>query len=179
MMDRKAQRRARLMQWLRRRAAAMLRVALAMAVTVLFAPKLCADRETCAEASRCLRFARVGDPQVCAGRAQHRLRAHEFRHQDGTGRAASSGWLEPTANMRVLCRAPRRARRRVGRPTEAAWRILGKGTDGSTQLFVYWAESGATAAISNFTESPSGLAWVAGRPLDGIHHAGWRLNANL
>jgi dipeptidyl aminopeptidase/acylaminoacyl peptidase len=36
---------------------------------------------------------------------------------------------------------------------------LGKGADGSTQLFVYWAESGATAAISNFTESPSGLAW--------------------
>ena len=36
---------------------------------------------------------------------------------------------------------------------------LGIGADGSTQLFVYWAESGATAAISNFTESPAGLAW--------------------
>src|SRR5579863_8647581 len=36
---------------------------------------------------------------------------------------------------------------------------LGKEADGSTQLFVYWAESGATAAISNFTESPAGLAW--------------------
>ncbi len=33
------------------------------------------------------------------------------------------------------------------------------GTDGSTQLFVYWTDTGATAAISNFTESPSGLAW--------------------
>jgi dipeptidyl aminopeptidase/acylaminoacyl peptidase len=36
---------------------------------------------------------------------------------------------------------------------------LGKAADGSTQLFVYWAESNATAAISNFTESPSGLSW--------------------
>src|SRR5580692_769244 len=36
---------------------------------------------------------------------------------------------------------------------------LGAGADGSTQLFVYWTESGVTAAISNFVESPSGLAW--------------------
>jgi dipeptidyl aminopeptidase/acylaminoacyl peptidase len=36
---------------------------------------------------------------------------------------------------------------------------LAAGADGSTQLFVYWAESGATAAISNFTESPLSLAW--------------------
>ena len=36
---------------------------------------------------------------------------------------------------------------------------LAAAADGSTQLFVYWADSGATAAISNFTESPSGLAW--------------------
>jgi acylaminoacyl-peptidase len=36
---------------------------------------------------------------------------------------------------------------------------LGKAADGSTQLFVYWGESNTTAAISNFTESPAGLAW--------------------
>jgi dipeptidyl aminopeptidase/acylaminoacyl peptidase len=36
---------------------------------------------------------------------------------------------------------------------------LGAAADGSTQLFIYWMESGATAAISNFTESPEGLAW--------------------
>ena len=36
---------------------------------------------------------------------------------------------------------------------------LGMAADGSTQLFMYWTESGVTAAISNFTESPSGLAW--------------------
>jgi dipeptidyl aminopeptidase/acylaminoacyl peptidase len=36
---------------------------------------------------------------------------------------------------------------------------LGMGADGSTQLFIYWIASGATAAISNFTESPQGLTW--------------------
>ncbi len=36
---------------------------------------------------------------------------------------------------------------------------LGKEADGSTQLFVYWVANGATAAISNFTESPASLAW--------------------
>jgi len=36
---------------------------------------------------------------------------------------------------------------------------LGAAADGSAQLFIYWMESGATAAISNFTESPEGLAW--------------------
>jgi dipeptidyl aminopeptidase/acylaminoacyl peptidase len=36
---------------------------------------------------------------------------------------------------------------------------FGKVADGSTQLFVYWTESGATAAISNFTEVPSSLVW--------------------
>jgi acylaminoacyl-peptidase len=36
---------------------------------------------------------------------------------------------------------------------------LAAAADGSTQLFVYWADSGTAAAISNFTESPSGLAW--------------------
>jgi dipeptidyl aminopeptidase/acylaminoacyl peptidase len=36
---------------------------------------------------------------------------------------------------------------------------LAIGSDGSKQLFMYWAESGVTAAISRFTESPSGLAW--------------------
>ena len=36
---------------------------------------------------------------------------------------------------------------------------LAAGTDGTTQLFIYWSDSGATTAISNFSESPSGLAW--------------------
>jgi dipeptidyl aminopeptidase/acylaminoacyl peptidase len=36
---------------------------------------------------------------------------------------------------------------------------LGSGSDGSKQLFMYWAENGVTAAISRFTEAPSSLAW--------------------
>jgi dipeptidyl aminopeptidase/acylaminoacyl peptidase len=36
---------------------------------------------------------------------------------------------------------------------------LGADADHSTQLFIYWTESGVTAAISNFTESPTSLAW--------------------
>jgi dipeptidyl aminopeptidase/acylaminoacyl peptidase len=36
---------------------------------------------------------------------------------------------------------------------------LGAGSDGSKQLFMYWAESGVTASISDFLEPPSSLAW--------------------
>ena len=36
---------------------------------------------------------------------------------------------------------------------------FGTGTDGSKQLFMYWADSGVTAAVSRFTESPSSLVW--------------------
>src|SRR5258706_3018625 len=45
---------------------------------------------------------------------------------------------------------------------------LGAGADGSTQLFVYWTDSGATAAISNFTESPSRLPWSPDRRWPGL-----------
>ena len=36
---------------------------------------------------------------------------------------------------------------------------LARAADGSTQLFMFWTANGATAAISNFTETPGGLAW--------------------
>jgi dipeptidyl aminopeptidase/acylaminoacyl peptidase len=36
---------------------------------------------------------------------------------------------------------------------------IARDADGSSQLFMYWLESGASAAISNFTESPNGLSW--------------------
>ena len=38
---------------------------------------------------------------------------------------------------------------------------ISSAADGSAQLFMYWAASGISAPISNFTESPSGLAWSA------------------
>jgi acylaminoacyl-peptidase len=36
---------------------------------------------------------------------------------------------------------------------------LGTGTDGSKQIFMYWAQSGVTSSVSRFTESPSSPAW--------------------
>src|SRR5258707_2963305 len=36
---------------------------------------------------------------------------------------------------------------------------IARAADGSAQLFMYWTASGASAPISNFTESPAGLAW--------------------
>jgi dipeptidyl aminopeptidase/acylaminoacyl peptidase len=44
-------------------------------------------------------------------------------------------------------------------PDGARLAYLAAAADGSTQLFVYWQDSGVTAAISNFTESPRSLAW--------------------
>lgn len=37
--------------------------------------------------------------------------------------------------------------------------FVSRDADGSSQLFMYWVESGASSAISNFTESPASLAW--------------------
>jgi acylaminoacyl-peptidase len=36
---------------------------------------------------------------------------------------------------------------------------ISRAADGSAQLFMYWTASGISAPISNFTESPGGLAW--------------------
>jgi dipeptidyl aminopeptidase/acylaminoacyl peptidase len=36
---------------------------------------------------------------------------------------------------------------------------IARAADGSAQLFMYWTASGISAPISNFTESPSALAW--------------------
>jgi dipeptidyl aminopeptidase/acylaminoacyl peptidase len=44
-------------------------------------------------------------------------------------------------------------------PDGARLAYIAAGADGSTQLFEYWTDSGATAAISNFTEAPTALAW--------------------
>jgi dipeptidyl aminopeptidase/acylaminoacyl peptidase len=36
---------------------------------------------------------------------------------------------------------------------------IARAADGSAQLYMYWTASGVSAPISNFTETPSGLAW--------------------
>lgn len=44
-------------------------------------------------------------------------------------------------------------------PDDTRIAFLGAGSDGSNQLFIYWADSQVTAAISHFTESPGSLSW--------------------
>jgi dipeptidyl aminopeptidase/acylaminoacyl peptidase len=60
-------------------------------------------------------------------------------------------------HARPLSDAPQRACR-AGRRTARASPILG-GERRLDQLFMYWADSNVTAAISHFTESPTSLAW--------------------
>jgi dipeptidyl aminopeptidase/acylaminoacyl peptidase len=61
-------------------------------------------------------------------------------------------------HARPLSSAPSSAAPRWS-PDGSRIAYLATAADGSTQLFVFWLESGVTAAISNFTESPSKLAW--------------------
>jgi dipeptidyl aminopeptidase/acylaminoacyl peptidase len=77
-----------------------------------------------------------------------------------TDRARGVIWLVDAdgKHARPLSGATRSAMPRWS-PDATRLAYLGAGADGSTQLFVYWTSSGVTAAISNFTESPMGLAW--------------------
>jgi acylaminoacyl-peptidase len=61
-------------------------------------------------------------------------------------------------NARPLSAAPSSASPRWS-PDGSRIAYLSRSADGSTQLFMYWTATGATAAISNLTESPSSLAW--------------------
>ena len=77
-----------------------------------------------------------------------------------TDRARGTIWLVGVdgKNERPLSSAPSSAAPRWS-PDGTRIAYLARAADGSTQLFMYWTTSGATAAISNFTESPGGLAW--------------------
>jgi dipeptidyl aminopeptidase/acylaminoacyl peptidase len=77
-----------------------------------------------------------------------------------TDRPRGSIWLVGVdgKHARPLSSAVRSAAPRWS-PDGTRLAYFGEGTDGSTQLFVYWIESGATTAISNFTEPPSSLVW--------------------
>ncbi len=108
-----------------------------------------------------------------AGRAQHRLRAHEFRHQDGPAarrhlvgrsrRPTCAAFVErPVEHVAALVarwRAPGVSRKGSGR-FDATLRVLGRERrDRGDQQFYRIAERSCV---------------VAGRPLDRIHHAGGR-----
>ncbi|HEY2145918.1 MAG TPA: S9 family peptidase [Steroidobacteraceae bacterium] len=77
-----------------------------------------------------------------------------------TDRPRGSVWLVGVdgKNERPLSSAPSSGSPRWS-PDGARIAFLARAADGSLQLFMYWTASGVTAAISNFTETPSGLAW--------------------
>lgn len=77
-----------------------------------------------------------------------------------TDRARGNVWLVgfDGKNERPLSGAPSSASPRWSADgTRIAY--IARAADRSAQLFMYWTASGISAPISNFTESPSGLAW--------------------
>jgi dipeptidyl aminopeptidase/acylaminoacyl peptidase len=77
-----------------------------------------------------------------------------------TDRARGSIWLVGVdgKNERPLSSAPSSGSPRWS-PDGARIAYISRAADGSAQLFMYWTANGVTAPISNFTDSPSGLAW--------------------
>ncbi len=151
MTDRKALRRAFLMHWLRGAAAAI-------GLLALVAPSFGETPKPALKPLDVFDLQWVSDPQVSPdGRSVAYVR---MSFDIKTDRPRGVIWLVGAdgQHARPLSSASSSTSPRWS-PDGARLAYLGKGADGSTQLFVYWAESGTTAAISNFTESPSGLAW--------------------
>jgi dipeptidyl aminopeptidase/acylaminoacyl peptidase len=100
----------------------------------------------------------VSDPQISPdGRSIAYVRtAFDIK----TDRPHGAVWLVGAdgKHARPLSSAPHSTSPRWS-PDGTRLAYLGEGADGSRQLFVYWIESGATAAISDFIESPTSLAW--------------------
>jgi dipeptidyl aminopeptidase/acylaminoacyl peptidase len=100
----------------------------------------------------------VADPQISPdGRSIAYVR---MTYDIKTDRPHGAIWLtDPDGKHgRPLTSAPSSASPRWS-PDGSRVAYLSHTTDGSNQLFMYWTASGASTAISNFTESPNGLAW--------------------
>src|SRR6202451_2556415 len=100
----------------------------------------------------------VADPQISPdGRSIAYVR---MGFDIKTDRPRGTIWLVGVdgKNERTLSSAPSSAAPRWS-PDGTRIAYLARAADGSTQLFMYWIANGVTAAISNFTEHPRGLAW--------------------
>ncbi|HUE09374.1 MAG TPA: hypothetical protein VMQ54_00480, partial [Steroidobacteraceae bacterium] len=100
----------------------------------------------------------VADPQISPdGRSIAYVR---MRMDMKTDKPRGVIWLTGIdgKHARPLSSAENSARPRWS-PDGTRIAYLGLGSDGSNQLFVYWADSNVTAAISHFVESPTSLAW--------------------
>ncbi len=77
-----------------------------------------------------------------------------------TDRPRGTVWLVGVdgKNERPLSGAPASGSPRWS-PDGTRIAYIARASDGSAQLFMYWTASGVSAPVSNFTESPSGLAW--------------------
>ena len=137
---------------------AAVRIALGLVLIALFTPGFADTPKPALKPLDVFDLQWVSDPQVSPdGRSIAYVR---MSFDIKTDRPRGVIWLVGAdgQHARPLSSAPSSTSPRWS-PDGGRLAYLGKGADGSTQLFVYWAESGATAAISNFTESPSGLAW--------------------
>jgi acylaminoacyl-peptidase len=100
----------------------------------------------------------VADPQISPdGRSIAYVR---MRFDIKTDRPRGSVWLVGVdgKHARPLSSAPSSASPRWS-PDGSRIAYVARDNDGSSQLFMYWLESGAGASISNFTESPNALSW--------------------
>src|SRR5277367_2631981 len=100
----------------------------------------------------------AADPQISPdGRSIAYVR---MSYNIKTDRPRGSIWVVGVdgKNERPLTSAPSSASPRWS-PDGTRIAYLARTTDDSTQLFMYWASTGVSTAISNFTESPSSLAW--------------------
>src|SRR5476649_2091490 len=100
----------------------------------------------------------VADPEVSPdGRNIAHVR---MTYDVKTDRPRGTVWLIGVdgKNERPLSAAPNSGSPRWS-PDGTRIAYTAHAADGSAQLFMYWMASGVSAPISNFTETPAGLAW--------------------